>query len=97
LQTWVAVHPKDALAWATLAQCAEPLGQKLRAIRAEAESHAATGDLVGALDRLRAGQRMARTSGANSDFVEVSIIDARFREIEAQRREIAKEFGQRAE
>jgi predicted Zn-dependent protease len=96
LQTWVAVHPKDALAWSMLAQCAEPLGQKLRAIRAEAESHAANGDLVGALDRLRAGQRMARGAGSSGDFVEVSIIDARFREIEAQRRELAKEFGERS-
>jgi predicted Zn-dependent protease len=94
LQTWVSVHPKDALAWSTLAQCADPLGQKLRAIRAEAESHAAVGDLVGALDRLRAGQRMARSGGTSGDFVDVSIIDARFRELEAQRRELAKEFGQ---
>jgi predicted Zn-dependent protease len=94
LQTWVAVHPKDALAWSTLAQCAEPLGQKLRAIRAEAEFHAANGDLVGALDRLRAGQRMARGAGNGGDFVEVSIIDSRFRELEAQRRELAKEFGE---
>jgi predicted Zn-dependent protease len=95
LQTWVAVHPKDALAWSMLAQCADPLGQKLRAIRAEAESHAAVGDLVGALDRLRAGQQMARKGVSNGDFVEVSIIDSRFRELEAQRRELAKEFGQR--
>jgi predicted Zn-dependent protease len=93
LQTWVAVHPKDALAWSMLAQCADPLGQKLRAIRAEAESHAAVGDLVGALDRLRAGQRMAHGGNTNGDFVEVSIIDARFRELEAQRRELVKEFG----
>jgi len=97
LQTWVAVHPKDALAWSLLAQCAEPLGQKLRAIRAEAESHAANGDLIGALDRLRAGQRMARSVANSGDFVEVSIIDARFRELEAQRRELAKEFGERSD
>ena len=92
LQTWVAVHPKDSLAWTLLSQCAEPLGQKLRAIRAEAESHAARGDVIGALDRLRAGQRAARE--ANADFVEASIIDARTRELEAQRRELVKEFGE---
>ena len=93
LQTWVAVHPKDSLAWSLLAQCAEPLGEKLRAIRAEAESHAARGDVIGALDRLHAGQRVARTS--NADFVEASIIDARTREMEIRRRELSKEFGDR--
>jgi predicted Zn-dependent protease len=94
LQTWVAEHPRDALAWALLAQCAEPLGQKLRAVRAEAESHAAQGDIVGAIDRLHAGQRMAR-SGGNTDFVEASIIDSRLHELEARRRELAREMGQR--
>jgi predicted Zn-dependent protease len=93
LQTWVAVHPKDALAWTMLSQCAEPLGQKLRAIRAEAESHAARGDVVGALDRLKAGQRAAREA-ANADFVEASIIDTRARQLEAVRRDWAKEFGE---
>ena len=90
LQTWVAEHPKDALAWSTLAQCAEPLGLKLRAIRAEAESHAAQGDLIGAIDRLRAGQQQSR--GARSDFVEASIIDSRLRELEAERRALQKEL-----
>jgi predicted Zn-dependent protease len=94
LQTWVAEHPHDALAWALLAQCAEPLGQKLRAVRAEAESHAAQGDIVGAIDRLHAGQRLAR-SGGNTDFVEASIIDSRLHELEARRRELARELGQR--
>ncbi|HEX7638252.1 MAG TPA: hypothetical protein VF457_07645, partial [Burkholderiaceae bacterium] len=79
----------DALAWTTLAQCAEPLGDRLRAIRAEAESHAAKGDLSGAIDRLHAGQQVAR--GAHADFVEASIIDSRLRELEAQRRELRKE------
>jgi predicted Zn-dependent protease len=94
LQTWVAEHPHDALAWSLLAQCAEPLGQKLRAVRAEAESHAAQGDVVGAIDRLHAGQRLAR-SGGNTDFVEASIIDSRLRELEARRRELARELGER--
>jgi len=88
LQTWVALHPHDVLAWTLLAQCAEPLGQKLRAVRSEAEAHAAQGDLVGAIDRLRAGQRLSRTG--KTDFVEASIIDARLRELEAIRRELVK-------
>jgi predicted Zn-dependent protease len=89
LQTWVAEHPRDVLAWTLLAQCAEPLGQKLRAIRAEAEVHAAQGDLIGAIDRFRAGQKLTRTAGG-VDFVEASIIDSRLRELEAERRELLK-------
>ncbi len=88
LQTWVAEHPRDVTAWTLLAQCAEPLGLKLRAIRAEAEAHAAQGDLVGAIDRLRAGQKLTRTG--RLDFIEASIIDSRLRELEAERRELMK-------
>jgi predicted Zn-dependent protease len=95
LQTWVSEHRADALAWAQLAQCAQALGLRLRALRAEAEARAAVGDLPGAIDRLRAGQRLAR-SGEAPDFIESSIIDARTRELEAQRRQIvAEERGER--
>jgi predicted Zn-dependent protease len=88
LQTWVAEHPGDVLAWTLLSQCAEPLGQKLRAIRAEAEAHAAQGDLLGAIDRLHAGQKLTRTG--KLDFVEASIIDSRLRQLETERRELLK-------
>jgi predicted Zn-dependent protease len=90
LQTWVAEHPRDALAWTLLAQCAEPLGQRLRAIRAEAEAHAAQGDIMGAIDRLRAGQHATRVG--KLDFVEASIIDSRLRELQAERRELGAEM-----
>ncbi len=90
LQTWVALHPRDVLAWTLLSQCAEPLGMKLRAIRAEAEAHAAQGDLIGAIDRFRAGQKLTRTG--RLDFVEASIIDSRLRELEAERRALIKEM-----
>jgi beta-barrel assembly-enhancing protease len=88
LQTWVAVHPLDALAWSALAQTWTKLGQPLRAIRAEAESRYALGDLQGAVDRLRAGQRLAR-GGGPVDFIDASVLDSRLRAIEAQRRQIA--------
>ncbi|MEO5689936.1 MAG: M48 family metalloprotease [Burkholderiaceae bacterium] len=88
LQTWVAEHPRDVFAWTLLSQCAEPLGQKLRAIRAEAEAHAAQGDLIGAIDRMRAGQKLTRSG--KLDFVEASIIDSRLRELETIRRELMK-------
>ena len=93
LQTWVALHPLDSLAWGTLAQTWDRLGFKLRALRAEAEVRIALGDLAGAVDRLRAGQQLVRRGGGNADFVESSVIDARLRSIEAQRREQAKELA----
>jgi hypothetical protein len=63
---------------------------KLRAIRAEAEAHAANGDLVGAIDRLRAGERVTRSG--RLDFVEASIIDSRLHELEAERRALSKDL-----
>ncbi len=89
LQTWLALRPRDAAAWAQLAQAWAQLGQPLRALRAEAEVRLALGDLNGAADRLRAGQRSARSGSSNVDFIDASVIDARLRYIEGQRRQIA--------
>ena len=89
LQTWVANHPNDATAWTDLARIWERLGRPLRAVRAEAEARAAIGDLAGAADRLRAAQRLAKASSGSVDFIDVSVIDARLRDIESQRRLLA--------
>jgi beta-barrel assembly-enhancing protease len=86
LQTWVALNPRDSLAWTALSQIEERLAQPLRAVRADAESRVALGDLPGAADRLRAGQRRARSGGA-VDFIDVSVIDARLRDVELLRRQ----------
>jgi predicted Zn-dependent protease len=91
LQNRVSQHPADPLAWRMLAQGEEALGQRLRAMRAQAESRAALGDIGGAVDVLRAAQALVR-SGAANDFIEGSVIDARLRQLEAQRREIAAEL-----
>jgi len=97
LQTWVAVNRVDAEAWSSLSQVWGALNQPLRALRADAESHYLLGDWVGAIDRLRAGQRLARrgsaaTNGAaNADFIEASVIDSRLRDIEAQRKALSAE------
>jgi len=93
LQTWVAERREDAGAWQLLAQTAERQGLTLRAVRAEAEAQAALGNLAGAIERLRAGQRLARQGRGGTDFVDVSVIDARLRELSAQRREL--EAGER--
>lgn len=89
LQTWTSLHTSDATAWADLSRVWAKLGQNLRSLRAEAESRIALGDLSGGIDRLRAGQKLARSS-RNADFIEASVIDARLREIEnqAKRREL---------
>ena len=87
LQTWVALKPDDSLAWGALGQTWARLGLPLRALRAEAESRYALGDLLGAAERLRAAQRFAR-SGGPVDFMDASVVDARLRDIDAQRRQI---------
>ncbi len=87
LQTWVSEHRDDASAWLLLGQMADRLGLKLRAVRAEAESQAALGNLPGAIDRLRAGQQLARSGAASPDFIELSVIDARLRDLQTQRRQ----------
>lgn len=91
LQTWLVDHKADAAAWSMLAQSAQAQGMPLRAVRALAESHAALGDLNGAIDRLRAGQEMARRH-ADGDHIEASVIDARLRELALQRRELMAEL-----
>lgn len=89
LQTWVASHPNDAEAWATLGQLWARLGQRLRSLRADAEARLALGDYTGAIDRLRAGQRLARSAPlAGVDFIEASVIDARLRDIQVQHKQI---------
>jgi len=91
LQSWLSTQPRDPLAWSMLAQGEEAIGQRLRAMRAQAEARAALGDINGAIDRLRAAQSLVRSGGAN-DFIEASIIDARLRQLEAMRREITAEL-----
>jgi predicted Zn-dependent protease len=90
LQTWVANHPRDASAWQMLASAWQAQGQALRAVRAEAEAHAARYDYAAAVDRLKAGQELSRrSSGAAADHIEASIIDTRLRTVESLLREQA--------
>ena len=83
LQTWVAMHPKDAAAWQLLATAWGNQGQNVRAIRADAESRAAQLDYGAAVDRLKAAQTMIRSNPASADYVESSIIDTRTRQMES--------------
>jgi predicted Zn-dependent protease len=87
LQTWVSEHPQDALAWELLAGSATATGLTLRGQRAGAEARAVLGDLQGAIDRLRAAQAGSR-GATGQDFIEASVIDARLRQLMAQRRQL---------
>jgi predicted Zn-dependent protease len=90
LQTWVALHPRDAQAWQLLADAYTAQGQSLRAIRAEAEAQVAHLDYQAAMDRFKAAQDMARKGGpGSSDHIEASIIDTRARQVESLLREQA--------
>lgn len=91
LQTWASEHKRDALAWQTLAQCAEPLGLRLRSLRAGAEAAYANGDVLGAVDRLRAARQIAQETRSD-DYVEVSVIQSRLRELEGDRRRLLAEM-----
>ena len=82
LLTWVTAHPRDNAAWQLLAVAYGNQNQSVRAIRADAEGHAAQLDFGGALDRLKAAQAMMRSSPGGADFMEGSIIDARARQVE---------------
>ena len=85
LQTWVAEHPQDPLAWGDLAATSGALGLKLRTMRARAEAQLGLGDLQGAIDRMRAAQAASR-GATGPDFIEASVIDARLRQMVSQRR-----------
>ncbi len=94
LQTWVSDHNQDAAAWELLAATSQALvggtegqGMRLRALRAGAEARAVLGDLTGAIDRLRSAQQVSR-GATGQDFIEGSVIDARLRQLVAQRRQL---------
>ena len=91
LQSWVALHPKDAALWQLLASTWQAQGQPLRAVRAEAEAQAARYDYAAAVDRFKAGQDLARRGGPQVDHFEASIIDTRLRAVQSLLREQSAE------
>ena len=93
LQSWVSLQPRDATAWALLAQARQQQGQLLQSVRADAEGRAVQFDYQGAVDRLKAAQDLLKSNsagmaGANL-HIEASIIDTRARQFQAQLREQA--------
>jgi len=90
LQTWLAQHPRDAQAWQLLAAANTAQGRTVSAIRAEAEAFALHQDYEAARNRLKAAQDLARKSGGG-DYIEMSIVDTRLRQMEGRLREQALE------
>jgi predicted Zn-dependent protease len=94
LQAWVALQPRDALAWQTLSRAYAVQGQSLRAIRAEAEARAAHLDFAGAADRFKVAQTLPAAQ-RSADAMELAIVDSRRREVEALLRESVREESDR--
>ena len=93
MQLWLAQHPKDALAWDLSAQALAQTGERLRSLRADAEFHVVRWDEVGAIDRLRAAQDLAKQLSNEGKLdragqMEASIIDSRKRSLERVRRDL---------
>jgi predicted Zn-dependent protease len=91
LQSWVAVHPRDATAWQLLETAYTAEGKTLRAVRAAAEAQVAVLDYAAAMDRFRAAQDLLRRGTGTPDHIEASIIDTRARQGELLLREQALE------
>ncbi|MBG9388871.1 M48 family metalloprotease [Caenimonas sp. DR4.4] len=91
LQTWVALNPRDSLAWQLLGAAYHAQGDTLRAIRAEAEAQVAHLDYQAAIDRFKAAQDVSRKAPGAGDHIEASIIDTRTRQVQSLLREQAVE------
>ena len=83
LRLWLVDHPADAYAWQVAAHVAQALGQPLRALRAQAESAAHSGQFEAAKDRFMAAQAMANRQVAvgNSDEQESAIVSTRLSQV----------------
>ncbi len=90
LLTWVTERPTDALAWQTLATLYRAQNQTLRAVRADAEAQVAMLDYPGAIDRFKSAQNLAR-SQPQADHFELSILDARTRDVMRLQAEIERD------
>ncbi|HEY1399457.1 M48 family metalloprotease [Roseateles sp.] len=90
LQTYLALHGQDALAWQESGTLWQQLGQPLRSLRAQGETRAALGDITGAIDRLASAERQGRARSA--DQFEASVIDSRLRDLRYERRQMLMEM-----
>ena len=92
MQMLVSTNPRDRQAWDLLGEALSLQGDALRSLRAQAESNALRWEYVGALDRLKAAQELARHRARQgnlnrTDEMEAAIIDSRVRVFQSARRE----------
>ncbi|HIV70704.1 MAG TPA: M48 family metalloprotease [Candidatus Aquabacterium excrementipullorum] len=76
LQPHLSNRPDDATGWTYLSSAWLRLNQPLRAVRAEAEASAATGDLQGAIDRVDSARKRF-TQPNSAELIELSVLDSR--------------------
>jgi predicted Zn-dependent protease len=87
LRAWVVQYPRDALAWQLLSQVQWQQGQRVAALRAEAESRVAIMDFQGGLDRLQAAKAL---TGAQDEW-EQTIVETRWRQVTERLKELQRE------
>lgn len=79
LRLWLVEHPLDAQAWQVAGQLAQAMRQPLRALRAQAEYAAHTGQLEAAKDRFMAAQALANQQQNNEQ--EAAIVASRLQQV----------------
>jgi predicted Zn-dependent protease len=97
MQLWLAQNPRDALAWDLSSQALMQTGDRLRGLRADAEFHVVRWDEVGAIDRFRAAQDLAKQLAKDGKLdraghMEASFVDSRLRALERKRLELLQPY-----
>lgn len=80
------LYPGDYKLWDYKARTASDLGRRLQQHQALAERYALQGQLLPAIDQLQLAQR-----AGDGNFYELSVVDARLRELRARQQEEAKQ------
>ena len=80
LRLWLVDHSTDAQAWQIAGNLAQAMRQPLRALRAQAEYAAHTGQLEAAKDRFMAAQAFANQHPSNNDQ-EAAIVAVRLQQV----------------
>ncbi|UFS55794.1 hypothetical protein LN050_08335 [Comamonadaceae bacterium M7527] len=82
LRLWLVDHPGDAQAWQVAGHLAQAMRQPLRALRAQAEYSAHTGQLEAAKDRFMAAQALANQQHNNEQ--EAAIVAVRLQQVSTE-------------
>lgn len=86
LRETLRVHPRDPHLYSLQAQTYATVGKRLLQHQAQGEAYALQGNLPGAIDQLQ----IARSAG-DGDFYQLSMVDARLRELRARHAEELRE------